>query len=343
MPSILDDTALLNFLIEHAEKKFRIPQIHQALYKDLIDDLSAITTLPVSLRELLVKHFFLSSLETTHVLPSKKDNATKVILQTQDQHLIESVLMKHLKGRITACISSQIGCAMKCSFCATGSMGIKRDLHFTEIVDQVLFWERQLAKENLSVRNVVFMGMGEPLANYENVIQAIRILNDPKKLAKGARHITISTCGIIPGIERLITENIQVKLAISLHAPNDTLRSKLMPINNKYPLSELIQTLDHYTAMTNKRIFYEYIVLRDINDSKKEAAQLGTLLQGKLAHVNLIPWNTVSDSTYQASDIATMKRFQYILETYGIPSTIRVSLGTDIEAACGQLVKQHTK
>lgn len=341
MFSLLDDESLLPFLENQGEKKFRLSQIHQSLYKDLIEDINDISTLPEPLRKELKSEFFMSSLQAVQLQHSKKDNTSKVLFKTGDNLFIEAVLMRHLTGRITLCISSQVGCPMNCSFCATGKLGFYRNLMFFEIIEQVLFFERQLQKEGLTIRNIVFMGMGEPLLNFEEVIKAIRILNNPKKLELGARHITISTCGIIPGIQKLIAENIQVKLAISLHASNDELRNKLMPINKRYSLQQLVKTLDIYSIVTNKRIFYEYILLKNVNDQDIHAHELGKLLRGKLAHVNLIPWNSVDSLSFERTDQKRMKHFQAILESYSIPSTIRISLGDDISAACGQLAKKN--
>lgn len=343
MFSVLDDTKLQELLLHNGEKKYRVGQIHQAIYKDLVESIDDITTLPEQVRKLLKENCFIQSLKNVATAQSANDQSTKVVFETEDHLFIESVLMRHLTGRITLCISSQVGCPMGCAFCATGKMGLKRNLTFYEILDQVLTFQKLLKKEGTGIRNIVFMGMGEPLMNYENVIQAIRILNDPKKLEIGARHITISTCGIIPGIEKLIGEKLQVKLAISLHAPNNELREKLMPINKKYPLKELIKILDTYSAITNKRIFYEYIMLKDINDQDKHARELGKLLKGKLAHVNLIPFNPIEKTEFLKTDQPRIKSFQSILENYGIPSTVRVSLGDDISAACGQLAKKQTK
>ncbi len=341
MFSILDDKKLTDFLLSIGEKKYRLNQIHQALFKDLAGAIDQITTIPTALRESLEKETFLTSLELVKSEDSQKDATTKVVFKTSDNMFIESVLMRHLKGRITLCVSSQVGCAMGCTFCATGKLGFFRNLHFYEIVDQVLHFDRLLKAQGQQVRNIVFMGMGEPMLNYQNVIEAVHIINAPKKLEKGARHITISTCGIVPGIEQLINAGLQVKLAISLHAPSDELRKQIMPIELKYPLETLMKTLDKYTESTNKRIFYEYVMLQGVNDTPFQAETLGKLLKGRLAHVNLIPWNPVPGIPYGRSESAGMKKFQEILERYGIPSTIRVSLGDDIAAACGQLAKKN--
>jgi 23S rRNA (adenine2503-C2)-methyltransferase len=341
LSSLLDQEKLESFLLEEGEKKYRIEQIYHAVYKDFVGGIKEISTLPESLRKKLQDHFVLSSLTPITMQQSQKDATSKALFKTQDHLFVESVLMRHLTGRITLCISSQVGCPMGCAFCATGKLGFFRNLTFYEIIDQILYFERLLKKEGKELRNIVFMGMGEPLLNYENVIRAIKTINDPKRLAKGARHITISTCGIVPAIEKLIEEKLQIKLAISLHAPNDMIRNQLMPVNKRYPLDQLMTVLDHYSSVTNKRIFYEYILLRGVNDQDIHAHELGKRLQGKLAHVNLIPYNHVEGVVYQKTEQAQMKNFQRILAHYGIPSTIRVSLGDDIAAACGQLANKQ--
>lgn len=343
MFSILDEQQVSDFLQSVGEKKYREAQITQALYKDLIENIDDITPLSLDLREKLKQEFFLSSLSVKTQQDSHKDSTTKVAFETHDNLFIESVLMRHLSGRNTLCVSSEVGCPLGCTFCATGKMGFYRNLEWYEIVDQVLYFDRLLKKENTKIRNIVFMGMGEPFLNFDNVIRAIKAINDPLKLGKGSRHITISTSGVIPGILKLIKQNMQVNLAISLHAPNNEVRSKIMPINKKYPLEQLIDSLDQYTKLTKRRIFYEYVMLKGVNDTEENAHELGKLLQGKLAHINLIPWNTVGGIEFVCSKREDIERFQKILEQYHLPSTIRVTLGDDIDAACGQLVKNNKR
>ncbi len=341
--SILDESTLGAFLEKQGGKKFRLQQIMQAVFRDRVNAVDEITTIPEALRNALKKEFFLSSLEEVRRETSQKDQTVKLLFKTRDGLFLESVLMRHLKGRLTVCVSCQVGCAMACTFCATGKLGLFRNLEWFEIVDQLMHINRLLKTEGKEVTNVVFMGMGEPMANYGNVVKAIRVMNDPKKGAKGARHITVSTSGLIPGIEKLADEKLQIKLAISLHAPTDTLRSEIMPINKAYPLNKLMAALDRFTARTNKRIFYEYVMLSGLNDSPERAHELGKLLKGRLAHVNLIPWNAVPGSPYERSDLGVMRKFQGILKEYGLTSTIRASLGDDIAAACGQLAKKNVK
>jgi len=333
---------IAEYLENIGEKKYRITQIEKALYKEFVQNFDEITTFSKYLREKLKQEFPFSSLKIKLEKASKNKQTEKVIFETKDDYQVESVLMRHLTARITLCVSCQVGCPNKCLFCATGKLGLTRDLTTQEIIDQYLHFARKLKKENKKINNIVFMGMGEPFLNYENVLHAVEILNNPHKIGLGFRHITISTCGIIPGIRKFMEEGIQVNLAISLHAPNDELRTKLMPINKAYPLADLMDTLDEYVKKTGRRIFYEYIMLKGMNDSAKEAQELGKLLQGKLAHINLIPYNPIyTDDPLQQSEETEIRKFQKVLEKYGVPSTVRASLGDDIDAACGQLIAKE--
>lgn len=330
---------IAKYLENIGEKKYRITQIEKALYKEFVQSFDDITTLSKELREKLKQEFPFSSLNVNLEKASTNKQTEKVIFETKDKQVVETVLMRHLTGRITLCVSCQVGCPNKCLFCATGKLGLKRDLSTQEIIDQYLHFARKLKKEDKKINNIVFMGMGEPFLNYDNVLHAVEILNNPHKIGLGFRHITISTCGIIPGIEKFMKEGIQVNLAISLHAPNDELRTKLMPINKAYPLADLMETLDKYSKKSKRRIFYEYIMLKGMNDSTKEAQELGKLLQGRLAHVNLIPYNPIdTEDPLQQTPEPEVRRFQRALEKYGVPSTVRASLGDDIDAACGQLI-----
>lgn len=330
---------IAQYLKSIGEKKYRITQIEKAVYQEFVSDFDKITTLSKDLRAKLKAEFPFSSLTVILDKISKSTQTEKVIFQTDDKQEVEAVLLRHRTGRITLCISCQVGCPNKCIFCATGKLGLIRNLETKEIIDQYLYFARKLKKENRKINNVVFMGMGEPFLNYDNVLHSVKILNNPHKIGLGFRHITISTCGIIPGIKKFMEEDIQVNLAISLHAPNDALRTKLMPINKAYPLQELMKILNKYTFQTHRRIFYEYIMLKDLNDSPEEAKQLAKLLKGKLAHINLIPYNPINTSDpLQTTPLPRIRKFQQILEDFGLPSTIRVSLGEDIDAACGQLI-----
>ena len=323
------------------EPQYRLKQAHKALFVDLVSDWQEVTVFPTSLRESLNKEFSLNI--KTEVYKSK-DKSVKVLIELEDGLKIEAVLMRHGKGRNTICLSSQVGCPLGCNFCATGAMGFKRNLSVSEIVDQYLFLARylkNLEKENNKVgkiTNVVFMGMGEPFLNYESVMDAIRIINDKDLIGLGARHISISTAGVVDGIKKLAKENIQVNLAISLHAPDDKLRSELMPINNKYNIKKILLAVDYYIEKTSRRVMFEYLMIKDVNDSTGQAKKLVQLMKMPLHLVNLISYNpTNSKDKFMPSPAINIKKFQDILEKEGVAVTKRHSFGQDIKAACGQL------
>jgi 23S rRNA (adenine2503-C2)-methyltransferase len=260
----------------------------------------------------------------------------KVLLRLHDGQQIETVLMRYpesgdSQGRATVCVSTQAGCAVGCPFCATGRMGLLRNLSPGEIVGQVIFFARRC-----QVTNVVFMGMGEPLLNYDNTWRAIETLNHPRGFGLGARRMTISTSGIVPGIQRLAGEKLQVNLAISLHAPNDRLRNILVPVNRKYPIAALMQACKDYVEKTGRRVSYEYVLLAGVNDTPKLAHELGALLRGTLSHVNLIPLNPTA-SAFTRPRHESVLAFQRVVRTYGIATTVRIERGVEISAACGQL------
>lgn len=349
-----------DLLTSWGEKKFRIDQVDHAIFRELVSDFSEITTLPKEVRERFEKEQIpFISLKVKKVIKSPDGDTDKILFETNDGKFIESVLMRH-EGRKTVCVSSQIGCPAGCVFCATGKMGIKRNLETREIVEQVLYWNRLLKQEwveenpgekwpatnpphDFRVRNIVFMGMGEPMFNYENVISAIKVLNDAKKFGIGVRHITVSTVGVIPGIKKLMEEDLNVNLAFSLHAPTEKLRDELVPMNKAYPLKELMKTCDEYTSKTGRRIFYEYVVLKDKNDRAEDAENLGKLLERRLAHVNFIPYNVNPEcgDDLKRPETETIRKMQRILETFGVPSTIRMTMGDEMAAACGQLANKE--
>ena len=340
--SLLETEHLLEFLTSIGEKKYRLGQIEQAIFKECVSSIDEMTTLPLELREKLKEKFEVLPLTVVRDLVSK-DRTNKVLFATQDERSIESVLMRH-DNRTTLCISSMVGCPVKCVFCSTGTMGFGRNLTAAEIVGQVIFFNQKLKQEDLRVRNIVFMGMGEPLLNYDEVLKAIAVLNDQKKVSIGVRHITISTSGIVPKIRQLMTDNVPVNLAVSLHAPNDPLRTKLMPINNAYPIKDLMEALTEYSEKLDKRIFYEYVMLKGLNDKVEHAGELAMLLKGQHAHVNLIPFNPGgSIEDLDCTPRPEILRFQKILQMHGIPTTVRVTLGQDIDAACGQLAAKEKK
>lgn len=340
MFSIHDEKQIIELLEGNGHKKFRYAQVENAIYKNLITDFSVIETLPKEIRTLLSENCFYSSLSIHSETTGEDGQTTKCLFRTHDGRMIEAVIMRHLSGRNTLCVSCQAGCPMACAFCATGKLGLLRNLEFYEIIDQIMWAIHTLAKEDKKLRNVVYMGMGEPFLNYENVKQSIQIACAQKKLDLSNRRITVSTCGIVPGIEKFGDDFPQVSLAISLHAPTDEARRKIMPVEHTYPLDKLIPALDQYVEKTNKRVFYEYIMINGVTDRLEYARDLANLLKWKLAHVNFIPYNpgewSDSDGFLPTSKII-IKKFQDALEQVGIPSTIRHTMGDDIDAACGQL------
>jgi len=354
--SILDAGKLQSFTKEHKLQPFRVKQIWQEIFKNQHINFSDMTTLSKELRDDLDKDFSVVTLVPDKILEDK--NSTKIWFQTHDGYMIEAVILYHRQdekynknkeeklNRITLCISSQVGCPMGCLFCVTGKLGFKRNLTRDEMVSQIFYAnnyiKNKFGKQEdgtlFSVRNVVFMGMGEPLLNYENTKKAIEImLRQEAGLSLSRRHITISTAWIIPWIRQLIKDEIPVKLAISLHAPNQALRDKLMPVAKAYPLEALDKVLREYVRASDNRIFYEYIMIKDVTDKPELAKELVTLLKGKLAHVNLIPYNTNPAILLTESDAATTQAFKKILETGGLTVTVRESMGRTNKGACGQL------
>lgn len=315
------------------EPKFRLKQIKKAVFQDLIIDWSEATNLPLSLREELKAECSLKIKAEPY--PSKDNQTEKALIHLSDGQKIEAVLMKHKDDRRTVCVSSQVGCPLNCSFCATGKMGFIRNLTRDEILTQVLFFARNLKNQNEKLTNIVFMGMGEPFLNYENVIAATRVLNDKEGFSLGARHISISTAGITEGINKLAEEKLQVNLAISLHAPNDELRSQLMPVNKKYPLKKVLEAVDDYIKKTNRRVMFEYLMIDKVNDSEKEARELARLMKKPLYFVNLINYNPTGK--FVPSPATAVKKFKEILEKNKVAVTERFRFGRDIKAACGQL------
>jgi len=293
-------------------------------------------SLPTSFRDLLQKNFYISKIELENLAKSK-DQTEKYLFRLEDGNLIESVLIFSDK-RVTECISSQIGCKYDCLFCESGKKGFTRNLTVSEILNQVLFVKKKI-ESNLN--NIVFMGIGEPLDNYDNVVKAICILNSKDAFNIGARKITLSTCGVIPAIKRLQKRNWQIELSVSLHAPENKLRSYLMPVNNMYPLPDLIEACKNYAEKTKRQITFEYILIKGLNDSLIYADKLAKLIGGFNSKVNLITFNPALDSLLQAPGISKVKSFKNKLTARGIPTTIRISKGDDISAACGQLKSLH--
>jgi 23S rRNA (adenine2503-C2)-methyltransferase len=329
------------FLDAQGAKPYRLRQLYRAATKALVTDLGTITVLPESLRESLAAcGFRLSAVEPVLVQRSKDEQTTKGLFRLADGAEVEAVLMEHRGDRTTVCISSQAGCAYKCAFCSTGQAGFTRHLAATEIFDQARFFAVELAQRGKKITNIVFMGMGEPFHNYDAVMDAVRLLNDPQGFGLGHRHITISTVGLVPQIDRFAGEGIQVNLAISLHAPVDEIRSRIMPVNQRYPVAELMAACARYVAKTKRKVFFEYVMLAGVNDGVAEARALAKLMRGHLYHVNVIPYNATPDAELRGSDEAHVKAFHDVLEAAGVPCTIRVPMGRDIAAACGQLRAQ---
>ncbi|MBI5046052.1 MAG: 23S rRNA (adenine(2503)-C(2))-methyltransferase RlmN [Candidatus Niyogibacteria bacterium] len=330
------DLSCLEKILE-GEPKYRLKQAKEAVFRRLINDWSEASNLSAPLREKLNQT---CPLQVRGEIVESASNAEtlKAIITLQDGLKIEGVLMRHKNKRNTVCVSSQVGCPLGCRFCATGAMGFRRDLSASEIVDQVLFFARFLQKRGeQKITNVVFMGMGEPFLNYDNVVAAIKILNDKDGLSIGARKISVSTSGVIEGIKKLANEKFQVNLAISLHAPDDDLRSQLMPINRKYPLKEVLRAVDDYIRKTSRQVMFEYILLKGINDSEEDAKKLARLMRRSLYFVNLIAYNVVDGKNMEPSSAQAIKKFKNILEKAGVVVSERYRFGRDIKAACGQL------
>lgn len=328
--------SLEKFLAQRNIPAYRTKQILHAVYKEGKDSFSQMTVLPKTTRDVLSRGIDIFSFKEASERISASGNAIKTLLRLKDNDVIEAVLMRFSDSRNSVCVSSQAGCGLKCAFCATGALGFRRNLSSEEISDQVLYFDQKLKRENKNVTNVVFMGMGEPLLNYENVMNSVKSLNNPELFGIAARRITISTSGIATGIEKLACEKLQFNLAVSLHAPDQILRERLMPIAKAYPLNRLMAAIKTYMEKTRRRVSYEYIMLRDVNDSQDCARKLAKLLAGQLCHVNLIPYNE-TNMGFKNAGRTKIKIFKDILDSFGIPVTVRVSLGQDIAAACGQL------
>lgn len=309
-----------------SEPKYRIKQINEAIFQKFISNWDEATILSKGLRETLKKECPLDI--KADVLVSKEKDSVKAKIELKDKLQIETVLMRHIDGRNTVCVSSQVGCPLKCGFCATGMMGFKRNLDYVEIIEQVVFFERYLKGER--VTNVTFMGMGEPFLNYDNVMKAIRFLNS--ELGIGARSMSVSTAGIVEGINKFADEGLQVNLAISLHAPNDKLRSELMPINKKYPLKEVFKAVDEYILKTNRQVMFEYLLIKGVNDSDKHAEELAKLIKKPLYFLNLIMYNPTG--VFKRS--LRSREFKDKLNKLKVNFSERHRFGEDIKAACGQ-------
>ena len=333
MRNIYDMTKeeLEEYFIKEEGKKFRATQIYEYLYKKRIDDVDKMTNISKESKQRLKDNF---SFYKIKLLVKQEDKLVKKYLfELEDKECIESVVMFHDYGT-SICVSSQVGCNMGCRFCESGRLKKRRNLKAYEMVEQILLIEKDIQQR---ISHVVIMGIGEPFDNYDNVMRFIQIINSGKGIDIGSRHITVSTCGIIPGIEKFMNEPYQVNLAISLHAPTNEIRDQIMPINKAYPLEKLIPTVKKYFSKTNRRITFEYILLRDINDHEEDAYNLAKLIKGINCYVNLIPYNETENIIYKRSKSVQINKFYDILKKNGINVTIRKEFGTNVDAACGQL------
>lgn len=323
---------LENLMAEYKATKFRAKQIHNWIYSKSVSTIDEMTNLSKDFREELKQNCKVTDTKIK-LKQVSKDGTIKYLVEYPDGECVETVLMRFdNRANLTACVSSQVGCAVNCSFCATGKGGFKRNLDYKEIIEQVLTIQRDTG---LKVTNIVFMGQGEPMLNLDNVLKALKIFNDDFQI--GARRITVSTSGIISGINKLADMDLQSTLAISLHAPNHELRKKLMPIENKYPIEDLKKSLLNYVEKTGRRITIEYILIHGFNDTPQVAKELALLLRDLKCNINLIPYNSVIENDYKKPSNSDIMKFKYLLEHSGKKVTVRLERGADIDAACGQL------
>lgn len=327
------------FTASLGEKAYRAKQLFQWMHAKLCPSIDDMSNLPKGFRESLKERAEYAALEQVRMLESGLDGTRKYLFRLSDGNVIESVLMKYKHGN-SVCISSQVGCRMGCRFCASTLDGLTRNLRASEMLDQVY---RIQADTGERVSNVVVMGSGEPLDNYDNLIRFIRLLSDENGLNISQRNLTVSTCGLVPGIKRLTEEKLAVTLALSLHAPNDEVRRTLMPIANRYSLSEILPACREYFEKTGRRLTFEYSLVAGVNDNIEEAKRLVALLRNMQGHVNLIPVNPIKEREYRQSSREEVERFRDYLEKHGINATIRREMGRDIGGACGQLRKSFMK
>ena len=336
----LSPSELMSLIVDWGQPRFRSAQVWRWIYHTLTDNPDEMVNLPLDLRERLATQTRIERLKPIDTVTDDEDLTEKVLLETEEGQSIEAVLMRYT-SRNSVCVSTQIGCPIGCVFCATGYSGYIRDLTTGEITAQVLHFARRLREQNAHVTNVVFMGMGEPMLNFDATWRAILNLNDREGLALGARRFTVSTAGIVPGIERLARESLAVGLAISLHAANDALRDRLVPVNRRYPLDRLIQAARLYIERTGRRVTFEYALAEGINDSVADAQETAKLLHGLNCHVNLISLNPTPGCEYQPSSRQAVMAFQEALVRARIQTTVRLRRGAQIQAGCGQLRGRH--
>lgn len=319
------------------EKSFRAKQIYEWIHKKLVNDFDEMTNLSKDLRDKLKENYDLITVSKVDQRTSKDDGTSKYLFRLYDDRVIESVLMKYKHGN-SVCISSQVGCRMGCRFCASTLGGLERNLTPSEMLDQI-YQIQKLSGERVS--NIVVMGTGEPMDNFDNLLKFIRIISDDNGLNISQRNITVSTCGIVEKIRQLADEELQITLAISLHAPNDAVRRELMPVANKYDIKTIIDACKYYYTKTGRRLTFEYSLVEGVNDSEDNAKQLAGVVRGLNCHINLIPVNPIKERNYRHSEGKYIQNFKNILEKYRINVTIRREMGADIDAACGQLRKSY--
>lgn len=322
-------------MLSRGQKKYRATQLFSWIYEKKAKSFDEMSDVSKAFREELNRDFSLE-LPKIHKKQVASDGTIKLLVELKDGNRIETALMPYRYGN-AICVSSQVGCNMACAFCASGLLKKKRNLEVGELIGQIILMNELLSEKNERVTHIVVMGTGEPFDNYDNVLDFIRIANDPKGFAIGARHITVSTCGLIYGIEKYGHEGLQTNLAISLHAPNDEIRNKIMPISKAYPIEKLMDAVRKYEHNAGRRVTFEYIMLKDVNDSLECARELVKLIKGTLAYVNLIPYNPVDEHSFKRSDDKTVHEFMSYLLKHGVNTTVRKEFGNDIDAACGQL------
>lgn len=331
----LELNELENLIVDIGEPKFRAKQIFKWLHAG-VEGFDEMTNLSKKTKSKLAEIAFVSTLKIREKYVSKLDGTVKYLFELEDGNCIESVIMRYKHG-ITICISSQVGCRMGCGFCASTIGGLYRSLSPGEILNQIIFAQKDIGER---ISNIVMMGIGEPLDNYDNVVKFLHNINNPEGICIGYRHISLSTCGIADKIIKLAQENLPITLSISLHAPNNEIRSSIMPVNKRYPIEVLLQACKSYQGVTGRRISFEYALISEVNDSDENARELAHLLKGIMCHINLIPVNSVRERNYKKGTAEKIKHFRDYLEKLGMNATVRRELGSDISASCGQLRKK---
>lgn len=330
---------LQELVVSLGESKFRGKQLFEWFHQKMVWDYDAMTNLSQKLRERLKADYPILPLRIVEKLESQVDGTIKYLFELSDSHIIESVFMKYKHGN-SVCISSQVGCRMGCKFCASTLEGRVRNLMPCEMLGQIYAIQQDTHEK---VSNIVIMGSGEPLEELDITLRFVELINDPLGQNIGGRHITVSTCGLVPEMKRLADEKLQINLALSLHATSDEQRRAVMPIAYKYSMEEVLEACQYFITQTNRRVTFEYALIEGQNDTEEDARRLGKLLKGMLCHVNLIPVNKIEERNYKSSQTSSVERFIHILEQYGIPTTRRRTLGADIDAACGQLRRRYIK